>query len=84
MSVDFALGNGWFLEATYWDAVEEKSGQLNAKWKLLKKITPNARLVVVTTPKYESAYRKLLERHIKLHSLDSLQTLLASGVFFRK
>ena len=79
ISIDFALPGAVFVEATYWDDVKTKAAKLNAKYALLKKAIPNARLTVVTKPKFEVSLRRFLEKDINVQSLESFRHMVSLG-----
>lgn len=78
VSIDFVLPTApdLFIEATYWSHPEDKIRGLLKKWKLLKNLNPNAKLIVVTTPERLERYTTLSQTDINVFTPIMLKRYL--------
>lgn len=68
VSVDFVVPQmpNVFIETTYWSKPDEKILELERKWGMIRSKCPTAKMIVVTTQKRITDYKRLSEKNIKV------------------
>jgi len=84
ITCDFLIGNlsmPLLLEVTYWDKVDEKSDQLNKKFRELQRQFKSFQYIVVTKKSFKGQYKRYLIENIRVITPEKLELFLRKWYF---